>query len=205
MTTPEPTTSWIVNNSLPLSPPINSVLNARPSNDSDARSPEPQPGPEPRGKPGEKNRLSLAFLKRASFFAPTKTADAIEGAPRPDTSKSHHKTTSSTHHGHGYDGSNDFSSQPQQTRTYYNSPAGHQADELQKTFSFDKSREPEATSRAGAVGPPSRDGSSTTAVTRESSGGPNRFGSVKKRLSAFNLGRKASKQDGWKVQPVMEE
>lgn len=168
----------------------------RPSIES-GRNSSPNDGPEPRIKPNEKNRLSLAFLKRTSFFNAKHGDPLAEGAGgkamRPDSPEKApdgpRKVTIDTTIG-------------KDPRAQLTSPVSFADDTGARSFSVDRDRLQEAELARAGTGPRSPGSSSLGSV--------NRFGSVKKRLSAFNLGRKTSKNSvrenwGGRVQPVMEE
>lgn len=221
-----------MNNSLPLGPPNGihgNYMQNRTSVDNPRMASPPPVGQITRsGSKIEKNRLSLAFLKRSSFFGGsgggtgTRQTDSDAGYVRPDsptklapppphTHNNLAKTTSTNSEGRTFldsaGSSQDEDDHP--VASGYNS-AG------KMSYSTERDRDAEAQYLPRSAGPASgfdaSEAASSVGPLRQISGtssAMNKFGSVKKRLSSLNLGRKGSRasvRDGsGRPQMVVEE
>jgi len=165
-----PTASWVVNSTIPL----HSTAHA-------AGSPTLAPAPAPEAPPvkQEKNRISLAFLRRTSLF------DSATGGQQHGGSAQPRADSRQTQHGRGRDGGGRNANENANERMTFLRGVSNE-DFTRRSLSRERDRDGEAGRRPD-----------TSLSLRSSSGmdcGRERIGSgVKRRLSAFNVGRKESK------------
>lgn len=210
---PEPTTSWIVNNSLPVTAPNGAAnqTSASPSGDS-ARIASPPPDQIQRsGSKAEKNRISLAFLKRTSFFGGKQPAsdygtDTAAGSQRPDSPEKERPAVPPKDHSQDNAGGTFLDDSDGDS---HNGDAGDNGRKL--SFSAERDRNTEAQYYASDSASRTTEGGGPPYRQLASASDNNRFGSVKKRLSNLNIGRKWSKagprdpHPPGRVHPLLEE